>query len=217
MRGWPLVLTFVLSCGTGADSAAPIPGGPFVERLSPTERLVRTSMVLRGIRPTVDELEAVQTDPDRLEGYVDAWLESDAFGTTVRDLHAELFLLRRDTTDQLPVKGILAERGYDQDDLYRSTTEAPLRMVEAIVREDRPYTEILTADPAPLNVGGPLGRAFRLDRQAAVRLWDGIDWRVETARYNLRDGIAFTLDGDDLRAGEYWSFCPWCGRARGPT
>ena len=174
MRGWPMLLGFALSCGTGADSAAPIPGGPFVERLSPTEQLVRSSMAIRGIRPTVDELEAVDADPDRLEGFVDEWLASDAFGATIRDLHAELFLLRRDTTDQLPVKGILADRGYDQDDLYRSTTEAPLRMVEAIVTDGRPYTEIVTADYATADQ--VVADIYGLDYDPNGPVWQQTRW-----------------------------------------
>jgi hypothetical protein len=66
--------------------------------------------------------------------------------------------------------------------------------------------EALVEDPAALNVGGPLGRAFLRDRHAAVRRWDGADWLLTDVRYNLRDGIAFGLDGTDFRAGEYWSF-----------
>lgn len=69
-----------------------------------------------------------------------------------------------------------------------------------------PNPDPLTDDPAVLNVGGPAGRAFLMQRRAAVRRWDGADWALTDVRYNLRDGIDFGLDGGDLRAGEYWSF-----------
>ena len=142
-----LSLVLLLSCGKKDEPPRP-DKGPQVEYLSEAEHLVRISMAVRGIRPTVEELDAVTTDPALMDAVVDAWLTSDEFGETLRDLHAELFLLRRDTTDQLPVKGILDDRGYDQDDVYLSTTEAPLRMVEHIVQSGRPYTEIVTADYA---------------------------------------------------------------------
>ena len=140
----------VASCGGGSDTGATSPE-PEVVFLEPTDHLVRASMVVRGIRPSVDELEQVAANPGALDGIVDAYLESDEFGAFIRDLHAELYLLRADTTFQLPVKGYLVERGYDQDDLHHSTVEAPLRFVEEVIREDRPYTEILTADYAYAN------------------------------------------------------------------
>lgn len=134
--------------GCGSPEGPPPPGAepPRVERLSPAEHLARASLAVRGLRPSVAELEAVRTDPEALEGLVDQWLASDAFGATVEDLHAELYLLRDDTNYQLPVRGIVQEKGFDQGDLHFSTTAAPLKLVREIVLEDRPYTEILTAE-----------------------------------------------------------------------
>ena len=121
------------SCGGGSDTGATA-DEPEVVFLKPTDHLVRASMVVRGIRPSVDELEQVAANPSALDGIVDTYLESDEFGAFIRDLHAELYLLRADTTFQLPVKGYLVERGYDQDDLHHSTVEAPLRFVEEVIR-----------------------------------------------------------------------------------
>ena len=124
---------------------------PVVEDLSSTDHLLRASMIIRGIRPSVAEFEAVKADGEMIPEIVDSYLESTEFGETIRDLHAELYLLRTDTTFQLPTYGILAEAGYEQDDLHHSTVEAPLRMVEDIVVNDRPYTEILTGQYAYAN------------------------------------------------------------------
>ncbi|MBX2796457.1 MAG: DUF1585 domain-containing protein [Myxococcales bacterium] len=85
-------------------------------------------------------------DPAALATLVDGWLDGPAFGQTVKDLHAELFLLRADTNFQLPVQGILEDRGYNQADVHFSTVEAPLEFVREIVQDDVPYTQILTAD-----------------------------------------------------------------------
>ncbi len=64
----------------------------------------------------------------------------------------------------------------------------------------------LTEDPASLDVGGPLGRAFALSDHAAIRRWDGVDWLLRDVRYNLVDGITFAFSGDDFRTNEYWTF-----------
>jgi len=119
-----------------------------VEELSSTDHLLRASMIIRGIRPSVLEFEAVELDSEQLGPIIDIYLDSPEFGETIRDLHAELYLLRTDTTFQLPSFGIIEEAGYEQGELHHSTTEAPLRMVEDIVVNNRPYTEILTAQYA---------------------------------------------------------------------
>lgn len=129
--------------GTGADGSG---AAATVEPLTPVEHLVRASMAVRGVRPSLDEIDRISADPDALEPLIDAWMASDAFGSMIEDLHAELYLLRADTNYQLPVMGILAERGYDQADLHRSTVDGPVKLVREVVLEDRPYSEILTAD-----------------------------------------------------------------------
>lgn len=136
------VLPWLVLWGCGGAA----PPAPEVEALTPLEHLSRASLAVRGIRPSLSELEAVLDEPGALEGLVEAWLQGPEFGDTIEDLHAELFLLRADTNYQLPVKGILQERGYDQADVHFSTVGAPLRFVREVVLEDRPYTEILTAD-----------------------------------------------------------------------
>lgn len=169
-RTVPLLLA--LACG-GDEPAGP-PAGPKVEYLSPVEQLVRTSMAVRGIRPSIAEIDRVVADPASLDVLLDGWLGSEAFGDSIRDLHAELFLLRRDTTDQLPVMGTLLGKGYDQDDLYRSTTEAPLKFVEEIVLGGAPYTEILTADYTVAD--NVVADIYGLDYDPAGPTWQHTKW-----------------------------------------
>lgn len=132
---------FVAGCHPSEEIAE-----PEIVPLSSVEHLVRASMAVRGERPSVAEIEAVRADPSVLASIVEGWLSSEAFGETIKDLHAELYLLRADTNYQLPVMGPLAEAGYNQADLHYSTVEAPLELVREVVLQDRPYTEILTAD-----------------------------------------------------------------------
>ncbi len=148
----PLILALAVAAACSGSDAEPsdatpaLPGAVSFEAMSPTDHLVRASMALRGVRPTAEELIAVQDNPAAIEGLVDQYLESEEFGETVRDLHAELYLLRTDTQGQLPTRGILGLKGYTRSEVHHSTSEAPLRFVEDIVMSDRPYTEILTAD-----------------------------------------------------------------------
>ncbi|MEZ4236664.1 MAG: DUF1549 domain-containing protein [Myxococcota bacterium] len=131
-----------------SGTSAPPTAQPAVEALSPVARLKRASLAVRGVPPSLAEIAAVQADGSdaALQALVDQWLSSEDFGDTVEDMHAELYLLRADTNFQLPVMGPLEEAGYDQSDLHDATVTAPTRLVREVVLEDRPYTEILTAD-----------------------------------------------------------------------
>jgi hypothetical protein len=80
--------------------------------MDPVQRVTRASMAVRGIRPTTEEIDLVQRDPDALGGLVDQWMESPEFAETIRDMWAEILLLRNDTFNQLPVLGKFAEDPY---------------------------------------------------------------------------------------------------------
>ncbi|RMG20767.1 MAG: hypothetical protein D6729_02100 [Deltaproteobacteria bacterium] len=137
-----LALT-ILSCSQGP---APQPDGGdrgAVVLLSPTDRLIRATMALAGVRPTVEELRQVQADPDALGAIVDRYLDSPGFAETLRDLHNEALLMRTDLFFY-PAIGPLS--GQEAQRINTSLHEAPLKLIEYVVMHDRPYTEILTAD-----------------------------------------------------------------------
>jgi hypothetical protein len=137
--------------------------------LSPAQHLVRASMVLRGARPGIDEIERVTAEPAELEALVDSYLESPGFAETVRDLHDEALLTRFAT---LPPLGPLADTPTGR--LQASIGEEPLRLIEHVVMNDRPYTEIVTADYTMAN---PVtATAYGLAHDA-----DGAQW--QEARY----------------------------------
>lgn len=144
----PLALLLVgAGCEAEGDSE-PLPK-PIsnVERLSPEQHLVRASMALRGTRPSAADLRRVAEDPDATEEIVDGYLQSEAFGRTMRDLHNESLLLRPDWLYYpagFQAVGALADR--DLPTINASVMEAPLRLVERVIMSDRPYTEIVTAD-----------------------------------------------------------------------
>ncbi|HHO51724.1 MAG TPA: DUF1592 domain-containing protein [Deltaproteobacteria bacterium] len=130
----------IVGCGTQEIPPGELHGA----LLSPTERLIRISITLRGRLPSATELEAVREDPSSLSAQVDAYLASEDFGAVIRDMHAELLLTRTDIGDPLPLYGPLDQM--TTDEVYAGISEEPLRLVEHVVVHDRPYTEVLTAD-----------------------------------------------------------------------
>ncbi|MBL0220710.1 MAG: hypothetical protein IPQ07_43435 [Myxococcales bacterium] len=140
-----LAFSACVAAGCEADVPPPdAPGAPTVEYLTPTEHLVRASMTLRGVRPSIEDLARVAADPDALPAIVDTYLASPAFGAMVRDLHAETLLVR---VDGAPFRSFHELDGRTVAEV-QTVFEEPLRLIEYVVTHDRPYTEIVTADYA---------------------------------------------------------------------
>ena len=124
-----------------------------VELLSPTDRLVRIAMALKGTRPSLEELAAVAEDPTVLPGIVDEYLESPHFGETIRDLENQTLLMRLENT---PMGALPTELGpIHQTDYTRSYYEEPLKLIEDVVINDLPYTDIVTTDTTMSTQLGP--------------------------------------------------------------
>lgn len=105
---------------------------------------VRISMALRGMRPSTEDLEAVEVDAAALDGLVDGWLVDDAFYRTVREQHAQWLSIGSDVPAVWPRTGPLAEQ--TQAAVHRSHAEAPLVRVSAIVEAGRPYSDVFVGD-----------------------------------------------------------------------
>jgi hypothetical protein len=133
-----LLATLATACSTGE------PPSTTATYLTPTEHLARASLALRGIRPSLAELQAVAAEPDRVAALVDRYLESAEFGATIRDLHDELLLLHPELTNFTPPPvPPLADLSFTA--MNRSIYDEPLRLIEDIVMSDQPYTRIVTA------------------------------------------------------------------------
>jgi hypothetical protein len=123
---WAAMVAAGQQCGAQADvPLVPLPAG---------ELLTRAAMDLRGMRPAPAELDAVEADPSSYEAIVDAYLHSPEFLEEVKDLYDDALLVRRE----------------DEDDQARDETSAiygeALELIAWIVANDRPFTEIGTAD-----------------------------------------------------------------------
>jgi len=143
--------------------------------LDPVDKLVRVSMALRGKRPSRGDIAAVEADPDVLPAIVDLYLADPAFGETIRDMHNEALLVLADyfiyPAGFEPI-GPVADA--DVYALNRSITEAPLRLVEHVVMNDRPYTEIVTADYTVANADVASVWGVAHDGDAAT--WSETQW-----------------------------------------
>ena len=144
LRGMWVVLLLV-GCNNDPGKA---PGtGVAPNTLSPTQHLSRASIALRGVRPSLDDLEAVRDNPGALDGLIESYAASDDIGPTIRHMHGEWLL-----TDVFlsfypaayPTRGALSDM--DAHALNRAVTEGTARLAEHIVLEDRPYSELVTAD-----------------------------------------------------------------------
>ncbi|MEM7155919.1 MAG: DUF1585 domain-containing protein [Myxococcota bacterium] len=152
-----------------------------VEYLEPADHLVRISMALRGVRPSPDELDRVAAAPEVIADIVEEYLVDPRFGETIRELHNDALLVG--TEVQFPQLPPFEDVG--SFTLGHSVMQGPLRLAEYVVMEDRPYTELVTADYAivdelaasiqalPYDPGGPeLQTTEWTDRPAAGVLSD---------------------------------------------
>jgi hypothetical protein len=143
---------FLTGCVDDAEYVVAPGEEPQSVELSATDQLLRASMTLRGLRPSIAELELVADDPSAMSAIVDAYLASPSFGKVIRDLHNESLLVRTDYAfypagfprlDNMQM--------YDAYYLNTSVQEASLRLVEHVVMNDLPYSQIVTADYAIAN------------------------------------------------------------------
>jgi hypothetical protein len=181
------------SAGDGdGDGDGDAPPARDVVYLSPTEHLTRASLALRGLRPLRDELEAAAEDPNWVEAIIDYYLSTPEIGLVIREMHEEALLTGVDPVIYpagFPAIGALA--GRDMQAINTSVVQAPVRLIEHVVLEDRPYTEIVTADYtyADDNVATIWGLPYQADGEA----WQ--ETRYEDGRPHagiLSDSFLFT-------------------------
>ncbi len=130
---------------SGDDDDMPPDVSPTAVYLTPAQHLTRISLALRGMRPSIADLEAVEANPDAIGGLVDRYLETPAFAETIKELHNETLLMRIEVPQfTYPAIGPLA--GKTAREINTGKFDEPLRLIEDIVMNDEPYTKIVTAD-----------------------------------------------------------------------
>lgn len=183
------------------DSPDPVAPDPEVDHLGAVGALARASLDLRGIRPSLTEIEAVEADPTLLDATIEAYLHDARFPGRVRDLFAQIYMTRQDYYYVYASDFGLS----DQAGFVASVGEEPLWILSTIADEDLPYSDIVTADWTMANE--LLGSSFPVDypdggvgwqsvrytdgRPAAgVLSTNGFWWRYATNASNLNRGRA---------------------------
>jgi len=142
-----LLAGVLASCGSSPEAKQTDKIGsataPYIELDAP--RLARRmSLDIRGILPTVDELDRVEASSDDLDRLVEAWLDSPEFEQRMMEVYAERW---RTEVDEFMVYyweyGLTEEQQYDY---LRSIGQEPVRLIARVAASDLPYTTIVTAD-----------------------------------------------------------------------
>lgn len=191
-----VTLLALLSCTTGPE---PVQEASLPE-MSSTELLTRLSLDLRGRRPSPEELDRVLADPAALDALSEEFLTDPGFEERMADLWSEVFLTRTEFF-------YVGAEDYgldDQAEFAASVGDEPLRLLARIAAEDRPWTDLVTADWTMANdtllaawpLEGETGSGWRPARYtdgrpaAGVLATNGLWWRYTTTTSNANRGRA---------------------------
>lgn len=135
------VIVLLVACARdpGAPPAGSLGNDP--APVDPISRLVRASLDVRGVRPTVEEVAELEADPGAIDGMLDEFLADARYEARVREAFQQV--LRTRSEAYLVFDGLSLD---DPDAFVRSVGEEPLRMVGRIAMDDYPYTELVTGD-----------------------------------------------------------------------
>ncbi len=209
MKTYAALLASVSIAACAADSPPPqddkppsTPISPTVEFLTPTQHLSRASIALRGVRPSLADLEAVDADPAALPGIIDRYLSSPLFGETIKELHNETMLFRVEQPNMtMPDLGVLA--GLTASEMNGSVLEEPLRLIEDIVMSDQPYTKIVTSDYTMAD--RTVATVWGLPHVGAPNAWERTPWPAGRGNGGILASTAFYFrwrsNGDNYNRG----------------
>lgn len=175
MRTLAPILAVLTACGTdvrsstgGGDDTPPAEISPTAVYLTPAQHLTRVSLALRGMRPSLEDLRAVDSDPSKLGAVVDRYLDSAEFAETIMEMHNESLLLRiEQPTFTFPDIGPLAGSTARQ---INGRFDEPLRLIADIVMSNEPYTKIVTADYTMAN--GTTATIWGLPHTGPADVWE---------------------------------------------
>lgn len=136
------MILFLLACATSGDSQDVAAPSIFVP-LDDARLARRLSIDLRARLPSDAEL-ALAAEPGGLAELQEAWLADPALEEHLVDLFAEEWLLRLDTLRLSPSEFALLDS--ETYAFTRSFEDEPARLIAHVVANDRPFTEIVTAD-----------------------------------------------------------------------
>lgn len=147
----PLVL---LACGTNEPKPDEVEVVDEVPEVTPEplptyttldarDLLIRASMDLRGARPSIEEMDQIDADPDSVQELIATFVDDPRFSLRIQDLFADVYLTR--------IEVPYAKFDYflpdiSMEKLSRSVGSEPLQVLAHIVDNDLPYSEMVLGD-----------------------------------------------------------------------
>jgi len=183
-------------------SAAPT----HTDALSPPRLLRRVSLDITGQLPSIEDLDAVEDNPEVLKDLRAQYLKSDAFTPRFVNLLGERWHTQIDAFNAR-----VTDFGFEVRDEFkfeRSAGDEPLRLMAWVAANNHPWTEILTADHTVAN--GYLSEILSLDRSIDSDEWEvakytdgrppagvlsttGLWWRYYTTNSNMNRARAAAI------------------------
>ncbi len=137
------MVTRALALVVALAGCAPLEASPDYAEADPTSLLVRASLDLRGVRPTVAEHERLLADPAALDAMIEEFLADPRFGDRMADVFAEVLLTRG---EDWPVPPQAYGPDVDPVRYAQSVGDEIPQMVARIAAEDLPWTELVVGD-----------------------------------------------------------------------
>ncbi|HNC95216.1 MAG TPA: hypothetical protein PKW90_03765 [Myxococcota bacterium] len=158
-----MVILLFLACPAEPEPA------PTVELLPLEAPLLarRMSIDLRGVLPSIEELDRVEADPSTLTELREQWLGDPLFEERLVELYQEGWGTRVDE-----FRGYYFDFDLPETENYhflRAIGEEPLRVAARVVAQDFPYSELVTADWTMANP--MLAEIFPIDRPEGDSEW----------------------------------------------
>jgi len=195
MLGFAMI---VVSCGGGVVDE---PSSVELVPLEGSRLLRRLSLDIRGVLPSIQELDEASVSSEALESLWPAWFDDPRFEERMVDLFAEQWLTRVDDYNVTYLDFHLDESV--EYEFLRSVGEEPLRLIAKVIANDRPFSEIVTADY--MYSTEILGDIWPVDREDSSDEWamsrwtddrppagviasNGLWWRYYTTPFNYNRG-----------------------------
>ncbi|MEC7947860.1 MAG: hypothetical protein VX265_09855 [Myxococcota bacterium] len=191
---------------TQADTAGPLDSEAALVPLPGPRLLRRASLDLRGVLPTVSELDAAESDSGAWRDMAAGYYADARFEGRLTRLLAERWWTRVDVFDivyqdynLLPAQETTFERGVGEE---------PLRIMARVVADDAPWSTVVTADwtmahhltaslwplDYPAGASGWQVARYTDGRPAAgVLSTNGLWWRYTTTESNMNRGRAAAI------------------------
>jgi len=175
---------FIEDLKSGQEKRCDADGQLGVQLLSNEETARKAALLLAGTYPTDQELASVST-PEGLDAYVVKLTETEAFYDLLREIWNDALLTERGV--DAGVGGAFFNAPYLYDDRYPqyigenrnwtslSLTQEPLRFIEYVVRNNLPFTDVVTGSYL---VANPFtARTYGVPHDGQLTGEGFLDWR----------------------------------------